>query len=312
MKNSADTGMPHGVSVVIPTINRATVLLDTVRDILVQEFDEYEIIIVDQSEEINDAVLQLIGGSTVSARYFKANFRGLPQARNFGWRAARKDIVLYIDDDIRCDAHLVRRHYEAHVRTDAALVAGGITEARGNKDSPGDVGSFNWWTATSVRNFHFQIPKWCLHAPGGNFSVRREALKTVTGLDEHLTVGAALYEETELALRLRQAGYKAWFEPSAHLLHLAAPAGGCRVPDNWPRYMHGLAHNRAILIFRHLRWWHRPSALARLLLLGMSYSRLDKSLAPLASTLKGITAGRVAATKHPLNQSLDATECTSS
>lgn len=302
---------PRGVSVVIPTINRAEVLLDTIRDLLDQDFDEWELIIVDQSDEVNCEALALLQDSKVPARYFKAQFRGLPQARNFGWRQAQKDIVLYIDDDIRCGPEFVRAHLTAHVRTGATLVAGGIEEARGNPKAQGSPGSLNWWTATSIRNFHFKDATWCLHAPGGNFSVRRVALRSVQGFDETLTIGAALYEETEFALRLKQAGYRAWFQPDAHLLHLAAPAGGCRVLNNWSRYMRGMAHNRAILIFRHLRWWHRPTAVLRLVLFGLSYSRLDGSPRPFLEMFRGLTAGRRAARLPPLNADLLATECTS-
>lgn len=301
---------PRGVSVVIPTINRAEVLLDTVRDLLRQDCHDWELIIVDQSEDVNCAVLELLRDCPVPARYFKADFRGLPLARNFGWRQANKDVVLYVDDDIRCGPGLVAAHHAAHARTGAALVAGGIDEAKGDRTAKGEAGSLNWWTATSIRNFHLKTAGWCLQAPGGNFSVRRDALQAVQGFDEILTVGAALYEETELALRLRQAGHRAWFEPEAHLLHLAAPAGGCRVPNDWPRYMRGLAHNRAILIFRHLRWWHRPTALLRLLLLGLSYSRLDHSLRPLVATFTGLLAGRRSAAQPPLNAELVATLCT--
>lgn len=305
-----DDAVPRGVSVIIPTINRAEVLMDTVRDLLAQDFDDWELIIVDQSEDVNCAVLELLRDSPVPAHYYKAQFRGLPLARNFGWQQASKDIVLYVDDDIRCEPGLVAAHHAAHVRTGAALVAGGIDEARGNPVATGAPGSFDWWTATSVRNFHARTGGWCLHAPGGNFSIRRDALQAIQGFDEMLTVGAALYEETELALRLRRAGYRAWFEPEAHLLHLASPAGGCRVPDDWPRYMRGLAHNRAILIFRHLRWWHRPTALLRLLLLGVSYCRVGRSVKPLAATFNGLLAGRRAAAQPPLNAELVATPCT--
>jgi glycosyltransferase involved in cell wall biosynthesis len=301
---------PRGVSVVIPTINRAEVLLDTIRDLMQQDFDDWELIVVDQSDEPNCAALELLRDCPVPARYFKAQFRGLPQARNFGWHHARKDIVLYIDDDIRCSPEFVRAHQTAHTRTGAAMVGGGIEEARGNPTTAGAPGSLNWWTATSIRNFHFKDGAWCLHAPGGNFSIRRDTLRAVHGFDEILAIGAALYEETEFALRLKQAGYRAWFAPDAHLLHLAAPAGGCRVQSDWPRYMRGLAHNRAILIFRHLRWWHRPTALLRLLMLGLSYSRLDRSLRPLKATLAGLIAGRRAAMLPPLNADLLATECT--
>ncbi|MGB7740227.1 MAG: glycosyltransferase [Steroidobacteraceae bacterium] len=303
--------IPKGVSVVIPTIDRAEVLVDTVKDILRQDFDEYELLVVDQSEDVNEDVLALLRSSDVPSRYFKAQFKGLPQARNFGWRQARHDIVLYIDDDIRTDAGLVRAHYDAQLKGSAAMVAGGIDEAKG--DSPSDVatGSFNWWTATSTRNFCARQAGWCLHAPGGNFSIRRNVIETIGGVDELLSVGAALYEESELALRLKSAGYRTWFEPNARLTHLAAQIGGCRVHEDWPAYMYGLAHNRSILIFRHLRPWHRPTAIMRLLLLGASYCRVDRSLRPLLAAFRGLAAGRRVAARPPLNSPLQARECTS-
>lgn len=302
--------MPRGVSVIIPTINRAVVLCDTVKDLLCQNFDRYEIIVVDQSSDINVEVLGLLRAGSVPSRYFKADFRGLPQARNFGWSKARYEIVLYIDDDIRTNDNLVRAHYNAHARTGAAMVAGGIDEARGDSPSAADPGSFDWWTATATRNFSIQRPGWCLHAPGGNFSIRRSVLEAQKGIDEIFSVGASLYEESELALRLSKAGYKSWFEPEARLTHLAVPMGGCRVEQDWPRYMYGLAHNRTIIIYRHLRPWHRPTALLRLLLLGLSYCRLDSSFSPMKSTLLGFLDGKRAAVKAPLTAPLEASECT--
>ncbi|MGH9932005.1 MAG: hypothetical protein ACREA9_22625, partial [Pyrinomonadaceae bacterium] len=59
------------------------------------------------------------------------------------------------------------------------------------------------------------------------------------------------------------------------------------------------------------RWWHRPTALLRLLMLGVSYSRLDGSVRPLLSTFNGAAAGRCAAARAPQNAELQAAECTS-
>lgn len=283
-------------------MNRAEVLLDTLRDMKDQSFQDYEVIVVDQSDEPNPHAEALLAEFVVPTRYFYiTHFRGLPEARNFGWRHARNDIVVYIDDDIRCESGFLQAHLDAHVKTGAAMVAGGITEAKGDRKQPGKTGSFNWWTATARRNYYLKTPEWCLHAPGGNFSIRREALELINGLDENLTVGAALYEETELGLRLRSAGFRCWFEPAAHLIHLAAPMGGCRVGPDISRYVYGMAHNRSILIFRHLKPWHRPTALIRMILFGVSYSRPARSLAPLRAALYGIAAGRRAAPKLKSN-----------
>ena len=54
MNNTTDL---EGVSVVIPTINRAEVLLDTIADIIKQKFDDFEVIVVDQSDEINEVII---------------------------------------------------------------------------------------------------------------------------------------------------------------------------------------------------------------------------------------------------------------
>lgn len=305
MNNTTDL---KGVSVVIPTINRAEVLLDTITDIIKQNFDDFEVIVVDQSDEINEKAVMLLRSATVTCRYFKGHFKGLPQARNFGLQHAKKDIILYIDDDIRCDENLVKYHYQAHLNTGAALVAGGITEKKGETLTSAFPGSFNKWTATAIRNFSSKKAGWCLHAPGCNFSIRKSAFTDIGGVDEMLSIGAALYEESELALRLEKAGYKAWFEPNAHLIHLAAPMGGCRVNKDWPKYMYGLAHNRAILIFRHLSPLYWPTALMRLLMLGLSYSRLDNSFRPFIALIKGLIKGKQVANQAPLITNLSAEE----
>ena len=74
-------------------------------------------------------------------------------------------------------------------------------------------------------------------------------------------------------------------------MHLAADTGGCRVINNIPKYMFGLSHNRSLVISRHLSWYHKITAYGRLILLGVSYSKVDKSIKPLLSTFEGISAG---------------------
>ena len=276
-----------GISLVIATMNRAEVLLNTLADLQVQEFLDFEVIVVDQSDAPNLAAKELLDSFDVPTQYhYITHFRGLPEARNFGWRQANKDIVVYIDDDIRCEPDFLTAHYKAHVVTGAGIIAGGITEAKGDKTRGVVSGGFNWWTAAPGGNFHLTEPGWCVSGRGANFSARRAVLVETEGFDESLSVGAALYEETEFALRARASGHRCWFAPEAHLTHLAVPMGGCRVGPDMPRYVFGMAHNRGIVIFRHLSPWHRPTAILRMLGYGLSYSRADKSLAPFFATIR--------------------------
>ena len=51
--------MSYGISVIIPTLNRERYLADTVKELLKQEYEKFEIIIVDQSDTINKEVYEL-------------------------------------------------------------------------------------------------------------------------------------------------------------------------------------------------------------------------------------------------------------
>jgi len=60
------------------------------------------------------------------------------------------------------------------------------------------------------------------HLQGCNWAVRREAFEKVGGFDE--TWGYNLYEEMDLTLRLRKAGYKLHFVPQMAVYHHLAPS----------------------------------------------------------------------------------------
>lgn len=281
-----------GVSVVIPTLNRDEFLFDSINDMINQDYDKYEILVVDQSDNINEKIEELVKNNSEKIRYFRnLGFKGLPQARNFGWQNAKYEIILYIDDDIRADKNLIKNHASCYIDNDVVLVAGGIDEKNRGLDDKEPSGSFNPWTCTPHRGFASKKNQIVSHVPGGNFSIKKDVIITVNGVDETLNIGAALYEETDLSLRVKKLNKKIIFKADARLLHLAADTGGCRVPNDIPKYMFGLSHNRSLVISRHLNWYHKITAYARLLLLGLSYSKADKSFNPLFSTFTGMKAG---------------------
>lgn len=289
--------MNYGVSVVIPTLNREEYLANTVQKLLRQDYNKFEIIIVDQSDKKNEEVYELSKKYTEKIRYYwNVGFKGLPQARNFGWQKANYEIILYVDDDIIPYDNLIKNHAKCYENKEIGLVAGGIEEKyRKEKDEP--TGEFNFWTATPYRGFNKKEDKYVFHVPGGNFSIKKEVIFKINGVDEILNIGAALYEETELSLRAKKEGYKIYFKADARLLHLAAESGGCRVKDI-PKYMFGLAHNRTIIIDRYLKIYNKPIAYLRLLMLGLSYSKNIKSLKPFIETLKGIRLGKIHAKQN--------------
>jgi GT2 family glycosyltransferase len=298
-KTSGAENQKQGVSIVVPTLNRGSCLIDTLNDLLAQDYQPIEILVVDQSTEDNPALLDLTRKYPGSISHHRVSFRGLPLARNYGWQLAKYENIVFVDDDIRCGPSLVREHLRGLSIPNIAMVAGGIDESISPKKENSLPGRFNFWTATPVRSF--RANKECLvqHAAGCNFSVTRSVLEAAGGFDEALSVGAALYEETDLCLRVQRGGFGIYFNGNARLRHLAVRDGGCRVPD-LARYIESLAHNRAILIGRYLRPFQVPSAYLRLFLLFIAYAVQYRTLSVLGAGITGFLNGVKAARRSPL------------
>lgn len=278
-----------GVTIIIPTLNRGDFLLDCLRDLIAQKHRPLEILVVDQSKVIPEAVQVFSSQHLDLISYHQVSFRGLPQARNYGWQNAQYEALIYIDDDTRCPPNLVSEHLQALQQPGVGAAAGRVIEVN-REDIPAKrAGEFDYWTATPKHGFHMTGEYETDAVLGANFSTWKAIVREIGGFDEQLSIGAALYEETDFSLRVGKAGYTVYFNSRAMLKHLASPSGGCRV-DGIEEYIHALAHNRTILIRRHLRWYQRPTAFLELMRLGLAYAVAYRKIEVLSSLLKGYRA----------------------
>lgn len=245
------------VTLAIPTLNREQILIDTLNDALreCREHSSLEVVVIDQSEKLPPGVMTWLQALPDTlwgrVRYFHAlDFRGLPEARNAAWQQSRGQQVIYIDDDVALLPGFVSHHIQAMADPGVGVVAGGVDERKHDDFGP-PTGAFDRWRCHATRGFAAQGSFDVVHGIGCNFSVRRRVLEAVDGFDERFNVGAALGEETDFCLSAGELGNRVRFDGSARLRHLAAPTGGCRVPD--PRkYVHSLGHSRGMLASKHL------------------------------------------------------------
>jgi glycosyltransferase involved in cell wall biosynthesis len=119
------------ISIVIPTFNRARLLLTTIPALADQELRDglrYEIVFVsngstDNTAEVIEAAIERHPGLF---RYFRIEATGGPSApRNAGIREARGEVIVILDDDVKPDRDLVLRHaqfHQSHPEPQAAAV----------------------------------------------------------------------------------------------------------------------------------------------------------------------------------------------
>ena len=251
------------ISIGIPTYNRASFLLDTIRDALQQKPSADEIVIVDQSDWYpNGAKEELLAlAEKGDIRYFRQEEANLPKARNRIMAETACDIVIFIDDDVQLSPGFVTAHL-ANYRNDAVwAVCGRVTE---REISIRHIVERSWPKALDYKFFDLgwtQRINDFGNVKGCNHSVRRVSVSALGGYDESYT-GVALREETDLAFRVVQAGGAIYFEPAANLHHLRAPAGGCRI-TSWGDWTAGcsvlrfaLKHRKQLGLCFWSELWH--------------------------------------------------------
>ena len=116
---------PPTVSVVVPSVDRPDALRRTIRDLLDQDYPDFEILVVDNApgQSGADAVVASIDAGRRTVRYLVEPRRGASHARNRGLHDARSEIVAFVDGDVRVD-----RSWLAAIATSMGIaVDGGAT-----------------------------------------------------------------------------------------------------------------------------------------------------------------------------------------
>src|SRR5207237_833267 len=187
------------------------------------------------------------------------------RARNLGIQAARGEIIIFLDDDVIPEPGLIDGHLLPYDDPTIGGVAGRIIDQgkapRAHVD-PRALDPEDGWRYT---HFDHTTRMEVAHAPTCNVSFRRSVLLQIGGFDPGFRL--ALREDSDLCFRVRQAGYRIVFEPSAALVHLSAPAGGTRLSvggesrlvRELDMYRKHFRHYRDNLYFlrKHFRGWKR-------------------------------------------------------
>jgi GT2 family glycosyltransferase len=218
-------------SVIIPTWNGYDLLRDALDSLRRQTFTDAEIIVVDNGS--SDGTSELIAVEYPEVRVIQlAENRGFAVAVNEGIRASSGEVVVLMNNDTIAEPGWLKALVETmSLAPDIAACASRmlIASAPDRIDSAGDrMGLF----ASAVGHGEpdgprFTVAREVLTASAGAAAYRRSALDEVGLFDERFF---AYFEDVDLGLRLRLAGYRCMYAPEARILHVGS-ATASRIPE---------------------------------------------------------------------------------
>ncbi len=202
------------VSVIIPTLNRYDYLKDVLCDLEQQSYKNFEVIVCDQSEPIDEKFYE---NWNVNLKLIQQEEKALWLARNRSIKLSKGEYVLLFDDDSRVESNWIESHLKCldyfNVKISAGvtntLVGGGL----GKKD--------NYFHLSDVFDT-------------GNAMVHRSVFHSVGLFDRQFE--KQRMGDSEFGLRSLLGGFLVVSNPEAKRIHLKVETGGLRQMGSWDAF----------------------------------------------------------------------------
>jgi GT2 family glycosyltransferase len=254
------------VAVLIATYNRPDYLRRCLDHLDRQTIAPDQIIVVDSSLDERSAEVVREHGVIVYLR--NPLGRGhTATSRQMGVAAASTDIIAFIDDDAFAEPDWLEKLILPYDDARVGAVGGRASNGQEGEEAVGldsigqflDDGTLTGYFAADPGKDVFVD-----HLLGANMSLRLSVVHTLGGIQDYYP-GTCLREESEIVLRMRQAGYLVVYTPSALVEHVAGPYARGRRFD--ARYSYYGQRNHLVLLARvlgpHDPRFHRYLGVAR-------------------------------------------------
>jgi GT2 family glycosyltransferase len=212
------------LSVVIPTRGRQRLLARVLDDLERQrDAPDFEVVVVaDAKEDDRGGVASAIGSRSFATRQLAAARAGASAARNVGWRAAQAPLVVFLGDDTLPAPRHMAEHAAWHAQHPEREVAvlGQVRWADEIRVTP-----FMRWLDRCGIQFDYERLDASEDVDVGwgrfytaNVSIKRSLLEAGGGFDEERL--PFLYEDLDLAYRLRPLGFRLLYNRLASVEHV--------------------------------------------------------------------------------------------
>lgn len=286
--------MPEA-TVIIPTYNRPEAVKETLDSLEEMETEiEYDVIVVDDSD--NEETRKAVRNHDLNPDYVRPEeSKNLPHARNVGIERAETDIVAFIDDDVRFyDGWIDAIVSTFEEREDLGAVGGPTLEFEGDGlKNPIIQEDENQNIVTEEGFIKEKSTRWVPSAPvetdtlrGANMAFRKSVMEDIGGFEDGY-IDNSFREDTDICVRIQDAGYRIIYNPEAKIEHLYLEEGGCR--DKSKDFWYSLGYNQRRFVEKNFHshkhthfkmlffsWNYGPYSLLKIVLSSIKNKNLER------------------------------------
>jgi glycosyltransferase involved in cell wall biosynthesis/GT2 family glycosyltransferase len=207
-------------SIVINTLDRASYLKETMASLAGLRHHEFEVVVVNGPS--SDGTAELLAKWAGKIKLRSCEVANLSMSRNIGIAAAAGDIVAFIDDDAVPHPDWLKELARPYADARVAAVGGFTIDNTGTRFQVRKTICDRYGNAHSVSPFFDERPLCFPGTPyypsllGTNSSFRRDVLLEIGGFDHAF---AYLLDETDVCLRIVDAGHEIHYAPRALVFH---------------------------------------------------------------------------------------------
>lgn len=293
------------VSVIIPSYNRKAILCDCLRSVLDSEYDNLEVIVVDNNSNDGTANEVLQNFSAVKVIELNINLMAAG-GRNEGIKHATGDYLLFLDNDNIIDRFMISELVKVMESDEKIGLCGPISINVNESDRIWTAsGDYNFFTSKPINLYEdkkygeIELKKKYATCYSPNaMMIRKEAVEKVGGFDTNYY---AMYEEADIGYRIKKAGYSGFIVCSALTRHLGYVSKDEQsklrlLGIGFPERAYHFAKNRFIFMKKYAKWYQRIvfylcfSWAFTLYYCGiaMRYDRFDIAKQYFAGTIRGL------------------------
>lgn len=198
------------VTVVIPTLNRYEYLKDVLKNLEAQDYQNFELIICDQTELISD---DFYHGWNLNIQLIKQEEKALWLARNRSIQVANGEIILLTEDDVLLPKNWITNHLKCLDFFNCDISAGVF---------------FPEGKSIAKNHAYFKLAD---HLATGNVCFRKSVFEKIGLFDRQFE--KQRMGDGEFGLRAMLNGLKSVSNPFSYCIDVKAPTGGLRQMGSW-------------------------------------------------------------------------------